>query len=52
MPSYKGQLSEEQLLQLIAYLETLGEAAEAETPVTAAAPGAPEPARAQDPVSP
>jgi cytochrome c oxidase subunit 2 len=52
MPSYKGQLSEEQLLQLIAYLETLGEAAEAEMPVTAAAPGVPEPARAQDPVSP
>jgi len=52
MPSFKGQLSEEQVLQLIAYIETLGEAGEAEAPVAAAAPGEAEAAQAQDSASP
>jgi len=45
MPTYKGQISEENLFKLIAYIKSLGEAGAA--PTTPA--GAPEPAAAAAP---
>ena len=51
MPTFQGQLNEEQILQLIAYIKSLGSAAAPAPPSAAAKSGAPEEAK-PDPAVP